>query len=169
MLKIGPSLSGQDPSGAAILSCHLGSAIPAIFAGMNARKGGTHLDQMVGAGTVGAETIGSSDILAKPDGRDHDEGVAELNGRAVLRPDTGWSGSHSAARCDYHGEEYGCNQAPNSGPSSSRAGIGVLHRSRDHNRRWKVSLFRVRTQPSYDDIPDLSVRDCRTCTPRKFH
>ena len=37
---------------------------------MSGRKRWTHLDQMVGEGTVGAETIRNSDILPKHEGRD---------------------------------------------------------------------------------------------------
>ena len=37
---------------------------------MSGRKRWTHLDQMVGEGTVGAETIGNSDILPKREGCD---------------------------------------------------------------------------------------------------
>lgn len=36
---------------------------------MSGRKRWTHLDQMVGEGTVGAETIRNSDILPKREGR----------------------------------------------------------------------------------------------------
>jgi len=41
-----------------------------IEAPMSGRKRWTHLDQMVGEGTVGAETIGNSDILPKREGCD---------------------------------------------------------------------------------------------------
>ena len=37
---------------------------------MSGRKRWTHLDQMVGEGTVGAESIGNSDILPKREERD---------------------------------------------------------------------------------------------------
>ena len=37
---------------------------------MNGRKRSPHLNQMVGEGTVGAETIGNSDILPKREGCD---------------------------------------------------------------------------------------------------
>jgi len=37
---------------------------------MSGRKRWTHLDQMVGEGTVGAETIRNSDILPQREGRD---------------------------------------------------------------------------------------------------
>lgn len=36
---------------------------------MSGRKRWTHLDQMIGEGTVGAETIGNSDILSRREGR----------------------------------------------------------------------------------------------------
>jgi hypothetical protein len=52
---------------------------------MSGRKRWTHLDQMVGAGTVGAETIGNSDILPKREGRDPiDTPLKAASSRLVL-------------------------------------------------------------------------------------
>lgn len=60
-----------DPAGLAAASPRQARAWHnPIEAPMSGRKRWTHLDQMVGAGTVGAETIGNSDILPRREARE---------------------------------------------------------------------------------------------------
>ena len=53
---------------------------------MSGRKRWTHLDQMVGAGTVGAETTGNTYILPKREVRDPVDPPLEVESASPLSP-----------------------------------------------------------------------------------